>query len=334
MRKQLAIGLSIIITAAIWANSLSANREINISGDTVVLHAGEDHVDVSEAMIFFLERRNQIESKWGAEMWKAKVSTDAEGNDITYEEEVKEDLKEEIALEANLIQLAKEKGITLSEQEEEMAKRQAVKAMERFPSEDLISYEITEDKVAEYYNHKLLVKKLYDVFVGEQETDKKIEDYRRVEIYAVMFPTIKRDQAGEVTELSESNKDKVKKLAYDVYDRTQLGEDLEQVVEEYDLPYAGERTIALSAIPKSYEHIADQLEDGEVSNVITMDNGYMIVKMLQNYDEEKTKEAYEAAIEKEQEESFMEIYEEKYKKGYKNKWEEDVWKKLPLASKS
>ena len=76
----------------------------------------------------------------------------------------------------------------------------------------------------------------------------------------------------------------------------------------------------------------NQLEDGECSSVMETDNGYMIVQMIHKNDRKKQEEAINQEVEKQKKEWFQKKYKEDYKKHYKTKMEEDVWKKLPLAS--
>lgn len=335
MRKKYAmIGLTIFISAALWANSLNEKTQDSFTGDTIVMKVGKCSITVSEAMIYLLNCRQQIESEWGTDMWSAETGTNQDGTPITYEEEVKEDILNDLKVEKTLYQEAQKEGLSLSKKEKKKCKKLAEKEISKFHSEDLITYEITVEKVSSYYKEQKLVEKMYNQILKDFEAEYDPEDYKQMTVYGVLFPTFENNEDGEQIEMSQKQKHIQEKNAYEAYQKVSSGEKITNIAKEYKLEYAGEKTFRLSQMDEEYWKEFKNLEDGQLSNMLVNENGYVFVQMVCRDDKEKEKEAIAEEIEKQKKEMFDRCYEENYKELYKVKMEEDVWKQLPLASES
>ena len=63
-------------------------------------------------------------------------------------------------------------------------------------------------------------------------------------------------------------------------------------------------------MPESYENVVFELEDGEISQVITTDDGYYIVKCISTYERKATNENKEAIINEAKRKAFEDKYNE------------------------
>jgi hypothetical protein len=333
MRKYAVIGFSIFISAAVWAYTFAGKQEVTYHSDTIAMKVGSCEVDVSEVMIHFLFWRNQIESQWGTKMWDARTGTDKDGSAITYEDDVKEDIKKELIVEKSLVQAAREKKITLTDAESESCRQEAEDAIRGFDNEEVIAYGITVDKVSDYYEDLALMSKLCEKKLKQVSSDYKIKDYVTTTVYGVLFPTYEIDEDGNQIEMTSKNKKDVKKQAEEAWQKVLDGESLKKIVKEYGLSYAGEKSYRSGEEEEdSLWNSIKNLKDGEYSGVLETEQGYSIIQMVSCTDQEKTKEAFESALEEAKREAFLEYYTDKYEDEYHTKIEEDIWDVLPLAS--
>lgn len=333
MRQKYAfMGITVILTMVLWTNTLSEKKKVSYTPDSVVMKVGDCQITVSEAMIYMLERRKEIESAWGSEMWSAEIGTDEKGNKVTYEDEVKDDVAEWIEIQKVLVQEAKEQAIKLSKKERVECRKQAKKEIGMFDSKELITYEITLDKVSSYYKEKKIASKMYNKILEDFEADYDLADYKMMTVYEMVFPTVQSNKEGELVEVSETEDRKQKQRADEARKKVVSGEKLDTVARYYGLKNAGEKTLNASEVFGNLWDEVNQLEDGECSSVMETDNGYMIVQMIHKNDRKKQEEAINQEVEKQKKEWFQKKYKEDYKNHYKTKMEEDVWKKLPLAS--
>jgi parvulin-like peptidyl-prolyl isomerase len=153
-------------------------------------------------------------------------------------------------------------------------------------------------------------------------------------VYGAIFPTYQIDQEGNSVEMSANKKKKVLEQAQKAREEIASGASMEDIVEEFHLKYAGEKSFSAKTDEDNTElyNQIKKLKDGEYSQVITLEQGYGIIKMVHRVDEEKTKEALEKEIEDAQRKLFLEYYTDKYKDKYHTRIEEDIWDALPLAS--
>lgn len=332
-RKYVMIGLTIVISAVLWTSTLSKKKEVSYMPDTVVMRVGDCEITVSEFMIPMLECREQIESKWGKEMWSAETGTDEEGNRITYEEDVKKDIMEQVKVTKTLFMEAKEKGIRLTRAEQAECEKKAESEIRKFNSEDLITYEITAEEVCDYYKERKMAERMYDTILKGFQPKKKLEDYKRVTIYGMLFSTTKNGEDGKPISVNEKKIKEQKENAYKAREKVLSGTDMDALAKEYHLEYAGERTLDPYGLAKKYRQTIEALEDGECSPVIETTEGYLLIKMIKKDNKKEAMQAMEEDIKKQKKEKFDKYYQKEYKKRYKVKMEEDVFGVLPLASK-
>jgi Asp-tRNA(Asn)/Glu-tRNA(Gln) amidotransferase A subunit family amidase len=298
------------------------------------MKVGDCEVDVSEVMIHFLIWRDTIESQWGTSMWNARTGTNKDGSSITYEDDVKDDILEEMKVEKTLVLVAGEQKITLTEEEQEDCRTKAEEVIRGFDNEEVISYGITLDKVANYYEDIALMSKLCGSSMDDLKKKYNKKEYEMTTVYGAIFPTYQVDQEGNSVEMSANKKKKVLEQAQKAREEIESGASIEDIVEEFHLKYAGEKSFSAKADEDDTElyNQIKKLKDGEYSQVLTLEQGYGIIKMVHRVDEEKTKEALEKEIEDAQRKLFLEYYTDKYKDKYHTRIEEDIWDALPLAS--
>lgn len=331
MRKYATIGLSIFISAILWTHSFMGEHKVSFDADTIVVRVGDCNLTVSEVMIHFLNWRSEIESRWGSNMWNAQTGTNADGTPITYEEDVKDDIAQEIKVEKTLYQIARKKNLTLTEKEKEECQTKTESLMRRFSNEDLITYAITEEKVTAYCEEMQLIEKLCSKQIPEVEFV-IAKNAKLTTIEGVLFPTYEKDEKGNQIEVDASTKKAVQKNAYEALDEIRSGVSIEEIAKEYQLDYAGEQTFLSSNLNgKEWEQIKD-LNDGETSGVFAIDQGYVIIRMVHKVDAEKMQVVQEQETEKQKREIFEKYYKKNYKDKYRMKIEEDLWETLPLAS--
>lgn len=131
----------------------------------------------------------------------------------------------------------------------------------------------------------------------------------------------------EAMQIYITDKDKAQEAAA----RLSAGEDFASVASNYNEGGNIELNIARDDLPKEVEKVAFNLENDEVSGMISTDNGYYFIKCLNKYNEELTDANKVNIIEKREKEAFDDVYEEFIKKqgSYLN---EKVWDALELET--
>jgi foldase protein PrsA len=224
---------------------------------------------------------------------------------------------------------AEELEVSLTDEEKEAAKNNA----KAFADEDegkaiLEETGATQDLMQKIYEENALASKVQQESVKDVDTEVSDDEARQTTVYKLVFPTTNTDEdTGEVTEMSKSEKAKQKKKAQKAYQEIQDGTSIEDVAAEYELESDAEETYGAgeSEGGKKFEKAMAALNDGDVSKVLTTDEGYVVAKLVAYTDEEATETEKESIISERQSEAYQEIYDE-WTKDLEEEWnyEEDV----------
>lgn len=167
----------------------------------------------------------------------------------------------------------------------------------------LSTYSVDEDTVREYFVRQRYVSLLKNKLESEAYDEayvKYTQEYKDItfkKIYSVYFPTIEfgddgnylMDADGNYIKISEEDESSVAFSAQVLQKRAMEGDSLEELAKEYGVDiYSGENYLYDGGYTEEMAKYVDDLTNGDISEVIKMDMGYMIVRM-DNTNEESYK---------------------------------------------
>lgn len=198
-------------------------------------------------------------------------------------------------------QVAKEKGIQLTEEEKAEMEQVVDKYYDTFTEKLLNTYGITKDAVSELFKKQRYLTKLNDTTTVELEEKHKkemaeeVKDKDFYELYYLLFPTVEYDEEnipktndkGANIPLKAEEKEAQKKLAEEAMEKLKAGENPEQLAKDYKISdYSDTIRAFKGAYDEGLENLIANLKDGDVSEIYEDDLGYMVVKMIQTKDDE------------------------------------------------
>lgn len=185
-------------------------------------------------------------------------------------------------------------NVTVSEEELAQAKKSAQLFCQTFPEKLLNCYGITMETVEMLFEQQIYVNALTKQTVSDLATDlyaqyeEKYADFVFQSVYYVLFPSVRYDESGNavtddegnVVELSESELKEQEKKAQEVKRRADSGEALEDLAEEYGVAYCSgiERNYS-GAYEEKLNEVLASMEEGDISDVVETDAGYMVIRM-------------------------------------------------------
>lgn len=212
---------------------------------------------------------------------------------------------EQIKLEVVEYLLAKiTDGIEVKDEDLEEAKSKADSLYEFYGEEFLSQYGIDYDCVKDLYERQVYISALKDKALADMtqtytETyTEKYKDMKYHSVYFAFFPTIQYDEDGKAVEDEEGNtvavtddeKEEQLTKANELCDRAKAGETLEDLVKEYKIEdYSGIERDYEGAYSEELNAVLSKLAEGDISDVVTTDAGYMVVRM-DNTDDKEYKE--------------------------------------------
>lgn len=323
-----------LITAGICAGlsvfALTGCSSVN--KNSVVMTVDGTEVKLGEAAFWLRYNQANTEMYLGGlfgdgNMWEQDLFGQGVPYGTTIKEQVLEDVKEMILMEKH----ASEYNVALTADEEAVIDAavqeflsanddKALKAM--YADAETVDRMLTLRTIHEKMEKE--IKKGVDTNVTDEEAAQKAIQY-------VSFTTTaKKDEDGNSVELTDEEKEEVKKQAQSVIDAVKGGKTLEEAVKEADedknvvsSTYGADNTTLNEALKEA----ADKLADGEVCDEpVEMSSGWYVVQMQSTFDEEATEDRKAEIITERENELVTETLEgwepEKYEVN------EELWEKI------
>ena len=292
MMRRIKKGIAVLAAALCLGGSLGGCRGLGntefvlttgVKGDQL-FKVGNSVCTLPEAMIYALDYQIQYENVYGVEMWEHDFGG------ITLEEYVKETIISQLASMKAVTLLAEEYEVELSKEEKE----KAAKAAEEYfgsLSQAEIDYMGLEQKDAEnlYLDH-VLSRKVYGEITRDVNTEVSDDEARIITVQQIFLDS--RESAENVKERLEEGKEFVTLAS--AYSRD------DQITYTFG---RGEK-------PSAYEEAAFALENEQVSEIVETEDGFYLLKCVNNFDREATEVNKVTMVEKRRDEIFGKVYAE------------------------
>ncbi|WP_312494235.1 peptidylprolyl isomerase, partial [Anaerosporobacter sp.] len=164
--------------------------------------------------------------------------------------------------------------------------------------------------------------------------DKK--QYKEYSTEYILVPTGTTDEEGNVTPFSDDEKKAAKEKIEAIYDKVKESKNLQDGITDGD---SDVNYTDLSFLPndenetanKTFMKEAMKLENGEISGIVETEEGYYIIKMVDNNATTSYDEAVDTAIQEAEGARFDQEF-EKIKENYKIEINNEVWDKVVMGS--
>jgi len=272
-----------------------------------VFQMGDVSCSVKEAKVYLANYQNIYGEAYTLDLWEHDFG------DESLEAYIKTITLNKLVTVACMTQLAEQKGLALTEEDEANILEAASAYYDTLSKEDKAYLSVSETELAEYYRHYVLAQKVYYHLTGEINGEVSDDEARVMEVMQI-YVTDAEDAAAVRSKLLN-------------------GEDFASVANLYNELPSIQAHICRDDLPEAAEEVAFRLDDNEISEVIQTENGYYFIKCLDKYNEELTEANKITIVEKREKEAFDDVYNEfiSHLTSYIN---EDVWEDLEIDSTS
>ena len=257
-----------------------------------------------EMNIYLANMANSYEATFEEEIWNTSAG------DTTIEEAFKETVLAKVTRIKVLNLMAKEEKVSLSADEKKSLKKAAKAYMKTLSKTEKAELNANEDLIYKMYSEYALAEKVYNSIVDEVNFEISDDDARSITVEEIFIKTYHEDVHGRLTDYSLSAKEEAKKRAEEIRESAVTGSDFEELCAIWSEEDENTHSYRRGEMPESFEEVAFNLEEGEISKVITTDDGYYIVKCLSTYERKDTNENKEAIINEAKRKAFEEKYNE------------------------
>lgn len=292
MRQKLKRGLAVCLCACLLAGGAAGcshfeNTEFVLTTgltENQLFKVGSSVCTLPEAMVYVMDYQRQYESVYGVEMWEHDFGG------ITLEDYVKNIIVSQLAAMKAVTLLAKEYEIELTEAEEENVKKAAREYYSSMGSDAVKYMGLRQEDAESLYRDHVLSRKVYREITKDVNTEVSDDEARIIVVLQIKLDSL--ESAENILEgLAEGKEFMTLASAYS---------------QDSQITY----TFGRGEKAPAYEEAAFDLENDEVSGIIEGEDGYYILKCVNNFDREATEANKITMVERRRDEIFSGVYED------------------------
>lgn len=323
------------ITKVVLTTGFSGNEVFRIE-DTVCT--------LPEITVYLVNMQNEYENNLGKEIWSAGITSDSatdssseaisDGEKITLEDNLKQSCLSRMAKIKTMNLLAKESGITLSDDETLLASKAADEYYSSLSENDIEAMQnVSKDEITKLYEEYALANKLYEYTIKDINPEVSDDEARRITVLQMFIKTYTLDGSGAKVDVSDEEKQTAYNKLSKILAEYKSGTEFESLAEKYN--EADETTISFGKgeVDENLEKAAFDLSTDEVSGIITTADGYEIIKCVTTFNKEETEANKVKIIEQRRKEAFGEQY-DNFADGLTKEINEKLWDSITLSNDS
>ncbi len=291
-----------------------------------VFRIEESVCSLQELMVYLVNTQNGYEKSFGAELWSYET---AEG---TVEEKLKNSVLAKLAQIKAMNLLAQEMGMELDEKEIELAETAASKYFDSLSESDIEAMKgVTLETIVQIYSEYALAEKLYDYIIRDINPEISDDEARTITVEQIFLKTYDLDASGEKVTYNDTAKNTVYLKAKSIQNQLIDGTSFEELMSEYN--EAEESTISFGKgeVEEAYETVAFNLGTEEISDVVEVSDGYVIIKCVTTFNREETEYNKVRIVAERKREVFGEQY-DAYVDTLTKELNEELWDSIEVTS--
>lgn len=309
--------------------SMSDRKIVLTTGfsDNEIFRIEDSVCSLQEAMLYLVNTQVGYENTFGSEIWEAQTDNG------TVEERLKESVLAKLAQIKAMNLLAKENGIEL--EPSEIAKAEAT-AAEYFsgltPSDIEAMKGITEEEIVNVVKERAVADKLYEYIIRDINPEISDDEARTITVEQILLKTYTLDAAGEKIPMTDGRKLEVYHKAQEILSSLEEEDSsFEELMANYNEAEEGVVSFGKGVVESIYEETAFNLGTEEVSDVIETEEGYVIIKCISTFNREETEANKVKIVAKRKREVFGEQY-DAFVATLTKELNESLWESVEIVS--
>ena len=230
-----------------------------------------------------------------------------------------------------MVLLAEHNGIMLDDSEKKAAQNAAKEYYATLSEADIKAMDnVTVDTIQTLYEEQALAGKLYEYTIRDINPEVSDDETRTLTVQQILLKTYVTDDAGNRTEMSDSNKSTVYARMKEVQAQLDEGATFESMVETYNEAEEGTVSFGKGEVDVNLETVAFNLSTDQISDIIETEDGYMLIKCVTTFDKEETELNKVRIAEERRSEAFAQEYDE-FAKGLTREINSQLWDSITLC---
>ena len=257
-----------------------------------------------EMMLYLVTLQNQYENVYGSEIWNVEI----EGRNL--EENLKNNALAKVAQIKTMNLMASSYGTSLTTKEVELVGEAAKEFYDSLNETEKSLMEVDYDTVFNAYTEYALAQKLYGYIIKDINPEVSDDEARTIKVQHILIKTYAKDGTGKKIPYTENSRRKAKEKAEEAYALAMEGTDFDELIRTYGDNEIGTISFGKGEVDPVLEEKAFNLSNGQISEVIETEDGYVILKCISTFDKAETDANKLKIVEEKRKEVFGEQYNE------------------------
>ena len=281
-------------TKIVVTTGLSGNQLFKIGSATCT---------TPEIMVYLTTFFNEYVDTYGQEMWQYDFGG------VSLEEHVKDVVLSKMTQIKIMNLMAEERNITLNNEEKSQVNAATEAYFGLLPEQMKEQEKITADVVKKVYEEYALANKVYTTITEAADMEISDDEARAVTAQVIYWKNWKM-KSKEKTALTESETLKVVNTAKEVLRKAKEGEDFSALLVQYSDDKQSSKSYARGSVEPEFEELLFSMDEGDISDIIELSDGYYIVKCISTMDYEATQKNKVVLAKQRKQEAFSKAYNE------------------------
>ncbi len=265
-----------------------------------------------EIMVYMSTLQAQYESVFGREIWEKDLGG------FTLEQQLKDTILARLAQIKVMNLLAKNYGVTLSEEENALIEKAAAEYLSKLKPGEISAMGVTGEMIEMLYREYAMANKVYSEITKDINPEISDDEARNISVKHILIKTYSLDEKGEKVEYTERQKEDAHKRIREIQKKIRNGEDFDSLVEEYNEDDKSVHIFGKGTMPKEFEEASFNLDTDQISGIVETEYGYHIIKCISTFDRDETDQNKVKIVEERKNEAFNQVYVEFVKGLYSN----------------
>jgi len=309
--------------------TIRVNKEFK---ENEIFYVEEEVCTLGEAKLFLLNQENLYSGRYGEEIWDAVF----EGNPLhSY---LEENLYDFMIRLKSMVLMAAEKGLTLTEDDYRLISLASNDYWANLTYAEKTFCQITPEDVTDAFADYFLANRLFASLTKDAQKEISDDEARVITLQVIYLPkgsslpesntSTEEDTASTGGDEAPSNATLIQQLHQRA---TKEKEDFRTLAETYSKYAQLEIQVCRGELSAELEKAAFALSSGEISKVVNCEDGYYVLKCINNYEEMLTEEHRQELIESWKQQMFKAEYDQ-YVKTLYMRFNEPVWDTINFSA--
>lgn len=298
--------ICLLILAVCFLSMVSCKKKIVLTTgfeEGELFRIDKSSCSTSEYLVYLINMQNMYENAYGEQIWQM---TTADGEPL--EDGLKETVLARISRVKVMNLLAAKKKVSLSREDEKLAKAAAKQYYSGLGEEERKLFGLTEKDFENMYREYALANRVYGFLVKDINPEISDDEARTITVSHIHVKTYSVDSSGNRVEFDDAQRKEAREKIDEAAARLEDGEKFDVISVEYNEDDKQMFLFRRGETDPAYEEAAFNLASEQISEVVETPDGFYIIRCDNMFDRDETDQNKLTILNQKRNEAFEKEY--------------------------